>query len=443
MELDKPDTTNGSGQPNVVLIITDDQTWRQRVAMPAALAWFGWRGTIWHNYYVSLPWCGPSRATMVTGQYAFHHGLYTVSPPLGGYDRLNNTNTLPVWLQRAGYRTAYIGKYINAVPEGTIPPGYDDWQAISGTARHYFGGTINDNGTMVTYTNQEADYITDVLARRAVATIDRLVKAGSPFYLSVGTTAPHIGVDNVPPTPAPRHDGLYAAETMPRSIAFNERDVSDKPAYVRARRLLDAAAIAAIEDRWRSEMESLLAVDDLFVAVVNELEACGVLDNTIVMLTSDNGYMHGEHRIPGDKRVPYREAINVPMMVAGPGFPAGAKVHTTAANIDVAPTIVTASGAVPDLAMDGVSLQSTISNDTLGDRRIVIERYDKDCYQGLVGGGWWYVRYVSGEEELYGHASPAQRANEANRRDRATTLEGLRSQLDAMVGTPLDWCGGS
>ena len=190
-------------------------------------------------------------------------------------------------------------------------------------------------------------------------------------------------------------------------------------------------------------MESLLAVDDLFVAVVNKLEACGVLDNTIVMLTSDNGYMHGEHRIPDDKRVPYREAINVPMMVAGPGFPAGAKVHTTAANIDVAPTIVTASGAVPDLAMDGISLQSTISNNTLGDRRIVIERYDKDCYQGLVGGGWWYVRYVSGEEELYGHGSPAQRVNEATRTDRATTLDELRSQLDAMVGTPLDWCGGS
>ena len=253
MGLDNPDTTNGSGQPNVVLIITDDQTWRQRVAMPAALAWFGWQGTIWHNYYVSVPWCGPSRATMVTGQYAFHHGLFTISPPLGGYDRLNNTNTLPVWLQGAGYRTAYIGKYINAVPEGTIPPGYDDWQAISATARRYYEGTINDNGTTVTYSNQEANYITDVLARRAVATIDRLVKAGSPFYLSVGATAPHIGVDNVPPTPAPRHDGLYAAETMPRSIAFNERDVSDKPAYVRARRLLDAAAIATIEDRsrWR------------------------------------------------------------------------------------------------------------------------------------------------------------------------------------------------
>ena len=149
---------------------------------------------------------------MVTGQYAFHHGLFTNRPPLGGYDRLNNTNTLPVWLQRAGYRTAYIGKYINALPEGTIPPGYDDWQAISATARHYYGGTINDNGTTVTYSNQEANYITDVLARRAVATIDRLVKAGSPFYLSVGATAPHIGVDNVPPTPAPRHDGLYAAE---------------------------------------------------------------------------------------------------------------------------------------------------------------------------------------------------------------------------------------
>jgi len=427
-------------QPNVVMIITDDQTWQQRHAMPQTLKWYSRQGTIWSNYFVSLPWCCPSRATMITGQYAKNHGVLTSTAPFGGYPVLDNTNTLPIWLQDAGYRTGYIGKYLNELPAGVVPPGYDDWQGINGTTKPYYGFQINDNATIVDYPIEEHQYLTDDLADRTVTAINEMAAAEQPFYLTVGVSAPHVTYNNAPPIPADRHLGDYDNVRMPRTPSFNEVDVSDKPASVRTLPSLTTKQINTIENRWRREMESLMAVDDLFMRTVDTLRASGELDNTLIVFVSDNGFMHGEHRIPIDKRVAYRESIHVPLMISGPGFPPGVVVKSTAANIDIAPTIVQATGATPRRVMDGVPLQ-TLADDPpeMLHRRILIERYDRDCYQGLASRQWWYVRYVTGEEELYSRA--AQLENEIDWPERADVLAKLRKKLSSMTtGAPLDWC---
>ncbi len=215
--------------------------------------------------------------------------------------KLDNTNTFPVWLQDAGYRTGHVGKYLNQLPVGTIPPGYDDWQGINGSTRSYYNYTINDNGEYVSYGDTEQDYITDVLSQRTAETLRDMSSAGDPFYLSVGTSAPHVGANNAPPTPARRHEHLYDTATMPRTGSFNEAEIGDKPAYIRKRLLLSPTAIANIENRWRNEMESLRSVDDMVLNIVRTLNETGELDNTVIIFTSDNGFMHGEHRIPDDE----------------------------------------------------------------------------------------------------------------------------------------------
>jgi arylsulfatase A-like enzyme len=427
-------------QPNVVMVITDDQTWQQRKAMPRTMEWFASHGTIFRNTFVNLPWCCPSRATMITGQYAMHHGVWTLTPPYGGYTKLDNTNTLPVWMRKAGYRTGYIGKYLNGLPLGEIPPGYTDWQAIYGSALPYYGFTINDNGVIINYPAEKGAYLTDVLANRTVATIGEMSASGAPFFLTVGVTAPHVTVKNAPPVPADRHIGAYKGVPMPRRPGFNEADVSDKPNYVRSRSMLTNRQIASIGTRWRREMESLMSVDDLIVRTIETLRIKGELDHTILVFVSDNGFMHGEHRIPGDKRVPYRESVHVPMMFSGPGFPPGQVVDTAASNIDIAPTIVSAAGATAGRVTDGIALQTAIANpSTVVSRKILIERYDANCYQGLVSRNWWYVRYVTGEEELY--SKEGQLVNEIKWEIRAGVVTKLRKQLDTMTGgTPLAWC---
>ena len=148
----------------------------------------------------------------------------------------------------------------------------------------------------------------------------------------------------------------FAKEPLPRPPSFNEADVSDKPAAVRNRALIAPARINAIQENYQQRLESLLAVDDAVAKVVNELSRIGKLDDTYIIFTSDNGFMHGEHRIQQGKVVLYEPSIRVPLLMRGPGIPRGQHRSQFVANIDLAPTIVQATGAKPGRVMDGRSL---------------------------------------------------------------------------------------
>ena len=425
-----------SDAPNVVVIMTDDQTMEQLGVMPTTESLIGAAGVSFTNFVVTESLCCPSRATYQTGQYAFHHGVLSNGGAFGGYQAFDASTALPVWLQGAGYRTIHLGKYLNGYGQEDpteVPPGWDDWQGLVDPS--YYDYRLNDNGTVVTYGNAPEDYSTDVLGSRAIEAINESAPGG-PFYLNLALFAPHVEESDALSTaiPAPRHVGAFASEPLPRPPSFNEADVSDKPAHIRALSSLNRSTIDNITTRWRDRQEAMLAVDEMVGQVVAALDATGELDNTVVMFTSDNGFEEGQHRIETGKAQPYEESIHMPLLVRGPGFPAGTAFDGLAANIDLAPTIAGIAGAAPLIPVDGIDLDRLMTDPgAYADRAIGLELYEEHCYTGLRTASEVYVRYYTGEEELYDLASDpyeltslhADPAHEARRLEMASSLAAL------------------
>jgi N-acetylglucosamine-6-sulfatase len=393
-----------ANRPNIIVIMIDDQRLDDLRVMPKTRALIG-SGTTFANYYVTLPTCCPSRATFLTGQYPHNHEVMSNSAPSGGYTKLDHSNTLPLWLQQAGYYTSYIGKYLNGYPpagnETEIPPGWNDWQALLSGAQLY-NYTINDNGVLVTYGSTAADYSTDVLAARAETTIVELV-AKQPFFLTVGSDAPHDErqlISWANPRPAPRHLGIFADEPLPQPPSFNEADVLDKPTDIRNLAPINSPALEEITARYRSRLESLLAIDDLVERIVNTLLSYNILGNTVLIFTSDNGWFQGEHRIKKGKGIIYEEAIHVPLLIRGGGFPQGVTTSQITANTDLAPTIVGLAHAKPRLPMDGRSLLPLALNSSIGRGRHLL--LETQTQEGVYNGSFLYVEHKkTGEQELY------------------------------------------
>jgi N-acetylglucosamine-6-sulfatase len=398
--------TTPATKPNIVVIMTDDQTLETMRVLTKTRRLIGDQGTTFDNFYVSLPLCCPSRATFLTGQYPHNHGVLRNSPPNGGYTKLDHTNTLPVWLQEAGYYTSHIGKYLNGYGKNTaptlVPPGWTNWQGlIDPSTYRFYNYTINDNGTLVTYGETDADYQTDVLANRAVETIDEAVLQ-QPFFLSIAPVPPHreafdFGFSD--PRAAARHQNAFSQEPLPRPPSFNESDVSHKPAFIRKLPLFSASDIQQITSRYRAVLASLLAVDDLVARVVNELAATGVLDSTVIIVTSDNGFFNGEHRLKTGKLWPYEEDVHLPLLIRGPGFPQAVTRSQFVSNIDLAPTIVDLANASPGRVMDGRSLVPLAQNSNLATSRDLLIETLK--YEAVRDKSFLYVEHRNGEQELY------------------------------------------
>jgi arylsulfatase A-like enzyme len=440
------DTLEVPERPNVVILMTDDQTLRSMRAMPSTRALIGHAGATFANAFVNNPRCCPSRATLLTGQYSHNHGVLTNGPPGGGWWRLRGTDDwLPGWLKDAGYRTAHVGKFLNGYGRDDpleVPPGWDEWYApVDPTTYRYLGQTLNENGSL----RSSGGYATDETARRATEIVRRLAPAAQPFLLSVAFLAPHTGTPRElgdPPglgTPAvaPRHAGRFATAQLPIGAAFNEADVSDKPPRVR-RPPLSAGTVAAIETLYRQRLESLLAVDEAVAAVVAALRDAGELDRTLILFTSDNGYLAGEHRLSHGKAQVYDPATRVPLLMRGPGVPPGVRPRQLVSNADLAPTILEAAGAAPGRLLDGRSLLPLTRNPARGRRRALLIEVWKGMRirtAAVRTPRWLYAEHAGGRRELYDlrhdpeeieslHASPAQAAARAAL---ARTLRGLRT----------------
>jgi N-acetylglucosamine-6-sulfatase len=403
-------------RPNIVVLMTDDQTVESLRVMPNVKRLLVDRGAYFENSFVSFSLCCPSRATFLTGQYAHNHGVLSNQPPFGGYARLDGSRTLPVWLERAGYSTILLGKYLNGYGKRNpteIPPGWTEWHgSVDPSTYNYVRYTLNENGTLVKYGADKASYQTDVYADKAVEIVRRRAAADRPFFLWVAFLAPHSGgpqsSDRPPDTalPAPRDRGRFAAEPLPRPPSFNEADVSDKPGGIRIRPRLDTRAVRVVTKRYQLRLESLLAVDDAVGRIVDELDRSGELDNTLIVFTSDNGFLQGEHRIPLGKVSVYEPSTRVPLIMRGPGIRAGLRLRQPVANIDLAPTIVEAAGARAGLRMDGESLWPILRDPGLFWGRDVLHEGPGDGptalqFIALRTPQWIYARYFSGAEELY------------------------------------------
>ncbi len=463
-----------TAQPNIVVVMSDDQDTASMIGMPKTGKLIGSRGTTFTNSIATNPVCCPSRSTYLTGQYSHTTGVFRNSPPHGGFADFDDSETLPVWLQRAGYETALIGKYMNGYgfTEPTrIPRGWSWWQGLlDPTTYRMYGYRINENGTVVDYGEYDdpdpAIYQTDVLAAKAVEFVDRQAEAGSgrPFFMTVSPLAPHTEVYARPhpgdddaatpthpnPRPAPRHLDVYANATLPRDPNFNERNVSDKPAMVRARRTIGPALRETVTQRYRARMGSLLAVDDMVASIVSALRRNGQLENTIFVYTSDNGFQRGQHRIPFGKQMPYEESLQVPLLVRGPGVPRGAVRTQMVGNVDLAPTIAAWAGVDPGRTSEGTSrVDGTAIAPLLESRRrelgraLVIENWcqtNETCFdpelprfRGLRTDRFSYVAYPNGEQELYDMARDPWQLKSRHRDPRySANLRALRRLLGQM-----------
>jgi arylsulfatase A-like enzyme len=244
-------------------------------------------------------------------------------------------------------------------------------------------------------------------------------------------------VDGVwrPPVPADRHRGLFRDEVAPSMLSpsFDEVDVSDKPAYVQARGPVDGDRITRLH---RARIRSLQAVDEQVGTLVRSLREAGQLSRTYLFFTSDNGYLLGEHRLQG-KNVPYEPSLAVPLLVRGPGLPAGASRTETFGLVDIAPTLLELAQADATRVLDGRSMVGTLRHGDPGYRQYLIQAGTEQrqwWWRGVRTASHTYVRYDDGTEELYDRvADPSQLQNLAGVPGHTGELRDYAARLDRLA----------
>jgi N-acetylglucosamine-6-sulfatase len=354
---------SGPVKPNIIVIMTDDQDDGPLFAMPHTKAFLVDHGTRFTNSFVSQSTCGPSRVSFLTGQYVHNHGATNNSAESYRVFQRRESDTLAVWLQKAGYKTAMIGKFINGYKSSDpIPAGWNEWNVSLEDS--YYEYDLNENGRIVHYGNSSSDYSTDVLAKKAVRFVAN--EGSKPFFMIVGTRAPHKD-HGMPPIPARRDTGKFDALQLSKAPDFNERDVTDKPTVTRNLPILTRADVGNLTIHFRKQEESLIAVDDLIEAIRNALISKGALQNTMLILTSDNGYMLGEHRWMNTKGVTYENSIRVPLLMRGPGIAHGDARTQLVSNVDLTATILQWAGALAEHKpnLDGRSLHALLERRAL------------------------------------------------------------------------------
>jgi arylsulfatase A-like enzyme len=400
-------------RPNIVLITTDDQTLAELRWMPQTRRLLGDAGVRFTDFLANHPLCCPSRAQILTGQYAQNNHVLTNGPRWGGYDRFEPATALPVWLQNAGYTTGLVGKYLNLYDETDGPEvGWDRWNPTVDGLYTYVGFTQYDGAALTTPGGHQTDHVSDWSADF----IAQQAPAAEPFFLWSSYVAPHSvcysGQERLcsePPVPEDEDAHRFSQVWPP----FLDDPAYDRGTRKRERPTLDGQGRPDLVEQvelFRARLRSLAGVDRAVARTVGALSAVGVLDETVVIFTSDNGYLFGEHRFSG-KDVPFDEALRVPLLVRGPDVSPGAVATTPAAGVDLAPTIAELAGATPMVAVDGRSLVPAFAGGrTARDRTVLVqggvtgpdELNRVWAYRGVRTKRYTYVRYTrNGGIELY------------------------------------------
>lgn len=422
-------------RPNIVFVLTDDLSWNLVAHMPEVLR-MERDGLTFRNFIVADSLCCTSRATFFTGRYPHNTGVRTNFPPGGGFqvfkEKGNEQASFAPYLEKAGYRTALLGKYMNGYhPNDTqggtapyVPPGWTEWY-VAGNGYGEYDYNLNENGRLVRYGRRPQDYLTDVLANKGIEFIKRAAGSRQPFFVEISTFAPH-----GPFIPAPRHAGLFSGLKAPRPASFNEADVSDKPSWLRSRPRLGPPAIRRIDAGYRDRVRMVQSVDELVGRIRTTLKDLGRDRDTYLVFGSDNGFHLGEHRLAGGKMTPYDSDVRVPFLVVGPGVPAGHQVGRPAQNTDLAPTFLELAGLRPPPATDGRSLVPFLRGAAPPEWRqsVLIEHVkpppsaaDPDrqdsapgapaTYNALRTDELLYVEYENGEREYYDRTRDPQELN--------------------------------
>ncbi len=381
-----PTTTTrppSSGRPNVVVINLDDMRADLTPYLPKVRQWLVDGGTTFRNGYVSTPSCCPSRASLMSGRYVHNNGQFQ-QQTLG----FNLNLTVQRYLHDAGYLTGHAGKFLHWLDLSVEAPHFDRWTYFKGG---YENAYMNFDGTV----RRSQGYSTTIVFDRAVEYVDDFERRDDarPFYLHLAPVAPH-----APSIAEPR----YASVTVPAhqpDPSYMEADRADKPPFVRSQNQTPAAALAT-----RTAMvRTLYTVDDQVDRLMRHLQATGELANTLVIFTSDNGFLLGEHKAT-EKFLPYRKAVEVPLLLRWPGrVPAGAVDDRLVTHVDVLPTILAATGVTQTHAtLDGRDLLSGHTR-----QRALIE-YWHDANNSRTIPTWASIRTAAYQySEYYDIANPA------------------------------------
>ena len=451
-----------TARPNFIVVITDDEIIHTMQKMPHVLA-LAARGVSFDRALVSNSLCCPSRSTILTGLTSGHTGVWGNAGSWGGWRAFtrngvtsdgapfdgtgdNGGRTVALYLQHdGGYLTGLFGKYLNgygaddATVAPPIPPGWSSWHSFVGGNGHYYHYRASDDGTIHHHRLRPRDYSTDVFGKSALAFLQTpsIQDGSTPFFMYYAPFAPH-----GPLTPGPLDGGVHAPTSF-RNGAFNERDVSDKPVYVRRQPLIGPSTIHALNVRWDHVYGTLRDVDRWLGRFEDALPA-SVRADTVFVFMSDNGYEWGDHRL-NYKIYPYERTIRVPLIIAGPGI-VHRRTNDLATNADLTPTILDLAGlSASGGPFDGRSLTGVLSgSNTPVRRRAVIEHLGSNSkqapsYCGLRTGRWKYVIYQKGFQELYDlNKDPNELVNIAKRRPDVT--DRLRSRTRAMCRpAPPNW----
>ena len=459
-----PSGRHGGALPrgaNIVFVLTDDLSMNLLRFMPHVRA-MERDGLTFRNYFVSDSLCCPSRATILTGNFPHDTGVYGNYGRHGGFDafytRGEQQRTFAVALQRAGYLTALMGKYLNGymgrpgtegdgasnarLPQSYVPPGWTAWDA-AGWGYPEFDYRLNENGSVKTFRHRPSDYLTDVLTRRGTQFISRAARRHKPFFLELATFAPHH-----PYVPAPRNAHDFPGLRAPRPPSFDVMP-SHAPRWLAGRPHLTRSREAKINRVFRRRAQSVEAVDRMIGRVEAELRARGLAKRTYLIFSSDNGLHTGEYRLMPGKLTAFDTDIHVPLVVVGPGVPRGRGTPAMAENTDLAETFAAIGGT--HLAADGHGLLGLLRgrrprawrNAILIEHRgSLLSVLDPDFQQSASGSPtsyeamrtprFLYVEYIDGERELYDlRTDPFELHNIAGHLT-ASQLLLLHSQLAAM-----------
>ena len=388
-------------RPNILLIVTDDQRADTLSAMPALLDRVAGRGVRFRAGFVPHALCCPARASILTGNYSHSTGVWN-NNLVGGYAAFDEASTLATWLDDGGYRTGLFGKYINHWADGDpthVPPGWDEWFAFMENCCSYYGFTASVDGTPTEFGGDV--YSATETARRAADFI--LSEPRQPTFVLWAPDAPH-----PPARPETRYQGAFSELGSLRPPNYLEKDVSDKPSWVRSKPIWEGSERAGTDALRRRMFETLLSVDDGIDLLLDALVTSGRLSDTLIVFTSDNGFLLGEHRMKG-KPFPWKAGHRVPFVVRYDPLVMSAFVSDALVlTIDIAPTIVALAG-VPSPQMDGKSLLPILRQERTGVRSLSVVEHSRSGpappYCGTRSRGALFVRYATGEEEFYDYTT--------------------------------------
>ena len=435
---------------NVVLVLADDLDWAlfDRVPRLAALKNEGMTFT---NNTVTDSLCCPSRTSIFRSQYLHnHHVVSNIEATGGGYQTFKKLgeqrDCLPVWLKSGGVTTGLFGKYLNGYSEkgrgkANIPPGWDAWAVPASGADSYSGYNyvLNDNGRWRSYGHQQSDFLNDVVTNRALGFIR---SAPDGFFAEIASFNPHR------PSPvAVRNKGTHLLDVAVRSPNYNAHGI-DEPTWMRKLPDLPLQAQSGIDLQYRERAQSAESVADTIDAVRAELNATGKAASTLIVVTSDNGYHLGSHRMRAGKRTAFREDTVVPLVVIGPGVQPGATVNAMTSTIDLAPTFTELQHSTAPAWVDGRSLVPILStgqvpanwrtaalSESMGRSTPKDPDYQPDApprFTALRTPQWLFVAYRDGERELYDLTTDPYELNNVVSTTDPATVAALNSQLQAM-----------